>query len=58
MISNVRLSTDALAKGLDVSLGIYNAFDRHYAEPAAYTNWQNVLQQDGRSVQLKLTYAF
>jgi len=58
MISNVRLSTDALAKGLDVSLGIYNAFDRHYAEPAAYTNWQNVLQQDGRSVQLKLNYAF
>ena len=57
-LSNLQLSTDALAKGLDLSVGIYNLFDKRYAHPAADSNWQNALDQDGRSVRVKLSYRF
>jgi outer membrane receptor protein involved in Fe transport len=57
-VSNLHLSTDALARGLELSLGIRNLFDKRYAHPAADTNWQNALEQDGRSVQAKMTYRF
>lgn len=57
-LSNLNLSTGALAKGLELSLGIYNLFDKHYGQPAATSSWQNVLDQDGRSVRLKASYGF
>ena len=57
-VSNLNLSTEALARGLELSLGLYNLFDKRYAHPAADTNWQNALAQDGRSVQAKMTYRF
>jgi len=55
-VSNLYLSTDALAKGMELSLGIYNLFGKRYAYPGSDTNWQNALEQDGRSIRLKLTY--
>lgn len=57
-LSNLQLSTDKWTKGLEVSLGLYNLFDTRYAHPGSDTNWQNVLEQDGRSVRLKLAYRF
>jgi iron complex outermembrane receptor protein len=57
-LSNLQLSTGALTKGLDVSLGIVNLFDKRYAQPGADSNWQNALEQDGRSVRLKASYRF
>ena len=57
-VSNLHLTTSALAKGLELSLGIYNLFDKRYAHPASEINWQNALEQDGRSVRLKLSYRF
>ena len=57
-LSNLYLSTGSLAKGLEVSLGIRNLFDKRYAHPAADSNWQNTLEQDGRSVRVKLSYRF
>ena len=57
-VSNLHLSTDKLAKGLDVGLGIRNLFDRRYAQPGADSNWQNALEQDGRSVRLDIRYRF
>jgi iron complex outermembrane receptor protein len=56
-VSNLHLSTEALAKGVEVSLGIHNLFDKHYAQPGATTNWQNAIDQDGRSIRLQLTFA-
>ena len=47
------LSTDKWVKGLDVSLGLYNLFDTRYAHPGSDINWQNALEQDGRSARLK-----
>jgi outer membrane receptor protein involved in Fe transport len=57
-VSNLHLSTNRLAKGLEVGLGIRNLFDKRYAHPGADTNWQNALEQDGRSVRLQATYKF
>jgi outer membrane receptor protein involved in Fe transport len=59
-LSNLHLVADKWAKGLEVSLGLYNLFDTRYEHPAALNtiNWQNALVQDGRSVRLKMTYQF
>ena len=57
-ISNLYLSTDKLAKGLTLGLGLRNLFDQYYAHPGADTNWQNALEQDGRSVRLDARYRF
>jgi len=57
-LSNLNLATDKLAKGLDVSLGLYNLFDTKYAYPGSRNNWQNALEQDGRSVRAQLSFGF
>ena len=57
-VSNLHLSTEALARGLTVSLGVQNLFDKRYAQPGANGNWQNALAQDGRSVRLNLLHKF
>jgi outer membrane receptor for ferrienterochelin and colicin len=55
-VSNLNLVADEWAKGLEASLGIYNLLDKHYSQPAADFNWQTALEQDGRTVLLKLGY--
>ena len=57
-LSNLTLSTEALAKGVFLSLGFYNLFDKRYSQPAADTNWQNAFEQDGLSFRVKLSYRF
>jgi iron complex outermembrane receptor protein len=57
-LHNVNLVADRWAKGLEVSLGIFNVLDTHYQQPASRNNWQNVLDQDGRSVRATLLYKF
>jgi iron complex outermembrane receptor protein len=57
-VSNLQLLADRWAKGLEVSLALYNVFDKRYSHPGADTNWQTALEQDGRSVRLKLAYRF
>ena len=56
-LSNVFLSSESLAKGLEVSLGVGNLFDKHYAQPASANHWQTSLQQDGRSVRADVHWA-
>ena len=61
-LSNIVLSragagrADAGGGRIDVSLGVYNLFDKRYAQPAAANNWQDAFEQDGRTVRLALTY--
>jgi iron complex outermembrane receptor protein len=57
-VSDLILSTEALLQGLKLSIGVYNLFDKRYAQPAAVTNWQDSFQQDGRSVELKLSFRY
>jgi outer membrane receptor protein involved in Fe transport len=56
-LSNLFLSTESLAKGLEISLGVGNLFNKRYAQPAPASHWQNSLQQDGRSVRADVRYA-
>lgn len=57
-LSNLQLSSDKWVKGLEMSLGLYNLFDDRYEHPGSDTNWQNALEQDGRSARLKMVYRF
>lgn len=43
---------------VDVSVGLYNLFNRRHADPASYEIREDALRQDGRAYRLKLTYAF
>lgn len=57
-VSNLHLGTEALARGLELSLSINNLFDRRYLHPGADSNWQNAFEQDGRSVRARILYRF
>lgn len=57
-LSNLNLVAEGLAKGLEVSLALRNLFDHDHSHPAADTNWQDSLAQDGRSVRLALDLRF
>ncbi|MFN3544709.1 MAG: TonB-dependent receptor plug domain-containing protein [Thiobacillus sp.] len=56
--SHLTLTASQWAKGLEVSLSLRNLFDQAYAHPASSRNWQDALEQDGRSARLKLEYRF
>jgi outer membrane receptor protein involved in Fe transport len=56
-LSNLFVSTESLVKGLELSLGIDNLFNKRYAQPASAQHWQNSLEQDGRSVRADVHYA-
>jgi outer membrane cobalamin receptor len=55
-LSNLHLTTGVLDKGMDLSVGVANMFDKHYSQPGADINWQNAFEQDGRSVMVRLSY--
>jgi outer membrane receptor protein involved in Fe transport len=57
-LSHLNLSSSQLIKGVDLSVAIRNLFDRRYAQPASDINWQDALEQDGRSVRLRLDHRF
>jgi outer membrane receptor protein involved in Fe transport len=48
----------AVAPGLEVSLGVQNLFGARYAQPGSRNNWQNALEQDGRSISARLDCRF
>jgi outer membrane receptor protein involved in Fe transport len=45
-------------RGLELTFSAHNLFDKRYAHPGADTNWQNALEQDGRSLRVKASYRF
>lgn len=56
--ANLTLFSRELVKGLEVSASVYNLFDTKYGYPGAEDHLQDVIEQDGRSFRLKLTYRF
>lgn len=58
VLSNLNLTTDKWIKNTELSLGIYNLFDKQYTQPASDTNWQNTFRQDGRQIRFKAIYKF
>ena len=48
--------TRKIAQRLDVSGGLYNLFDKRYADSGGVEHLEAAIPQDGRSFQIKLTY--
>jgi iron complex outermembrane receptor protein len=57
-VMNLTLFTYRWVNGLEVSASIYNLLDRRYSDPAGSELAQRLIEQDGRTFRIKLTYAF
>jgi outer membrane receptor for ferrienterochelin and colicins len=57
-LSNLTFFGQKLAKGLDLTFSVYNLFDQKYGDPGAEEHRQDIIEQNGRNVRLKLTYRF
>ena len=57
-VVNFTLFSQNLIKNLDASASIYNLLNNKYDEPSTPFHLQNVIQQDGISFRIKLTYHF
>jgi iron complex outermembrane receptor protein len=57
-LANVTLFSRKLVKGVELSVGVYNVFDTRIEHPGAREHLQDVIEQDGRSFRVKLTYQF
>jgi outer membrane receptor for ferrienterochelin and colicins len=55
-VMNLTLFTRKLTENCDVSGGLYNVFDKQYAESGGLEHVQASIPQDGRSFRIKLTY--
>ncbi len=57
-IVNFTLFSRNLVKGLELSGSIYNLLDKKYGDPATPFHTQDILERDGRTFRVKLTYRF
>jgi iron complex outermembrane receptor protein len=57
-LANVTLSRAGLWRGAAVGCSVYNLFDTRYLDPASAEHRQSSLQQDGRTVLARITWAF
>lgn len=57
LLTNLTLLGKRLAKHFDLSLSVYNLFDRKYAHPATVEHLQDQIPQNGRNFRLKLTFS-
>jgi iron complex outermembrane receptor protein len=55
---NLTLFSQNLAPGLEVSASVYNLLDHKYSDPSPYYTQLDLIEQDGRSFRLKVTYHF
>ncbi len=57
-VTNATLFGQALANRLELSVSVYNLFGTDYGDPGSAEHLQDVIEQDGRTVRVKLTYGF
>ncbi|HYA97888.1 MAG TPA: TonB-dependent receptor [Methylomirabilota bacterium] len=55
-LANVTLFTRKLSEHFDISGGVYNVFDKRYAESGSINHVEASIPQDGRSFRIKLSY--
>ncbi len=58
LLANMTILSTAVLPHLEVSLSIYNLFNHAYSYPGSTGNVEDVIPQDGRSLQAKGTYKF
>ena len=57
-VANLTLFSYRWISGLELSASVYNLLDRRYSDPTGSELTQRLLQQDGRTFRVKLSYAF
>ncbi len=57
-VLNFTLFSHNLVPNLEMSASIYNLLDRRYDDPASRFHQQAIIERDGRTFRLKLTYRF
>jgi iron complex outermembrane receptor protein len=57
-LTNATLYSAKFIERAELSLSIYNLFDRHYGDPGNAEHVQATLPQEGRAFRLKLDYSF
>lgn len=57
-VTNIALYSRNIFKTLEVSGGVFNAFDMKYDDPVGEEHEQDTIEQDGRTFRIKITYAF
>jgi iron complex outermembrane receptor protein len=57
-LTNVTLVGHALSNTLQLSVSVYNVFGVDYGDPGSQEHTQDIIEQDGRTLRVKLTYAF
>jgi outer membrane receptor protein involved in Fe transport len=55
-VTNLTLFARRFKRDFDVSAGLYNLFDKRYADSGGIEHQQTSIPQDGRSFRVKLTY--
>jgi len=58
VVPNFTLFARDLSRRWDVSVSLYNAFNRRYADPTGNGLVEDVIVQDGRSFRIKIGYKF
>jgi outer membrane receptor for ferrienterochelin and colicins len=57
-VTNVTLFSRKLFEGLELSASFYNLFNQKFGDPGSSEHRQDIIEQDGRSFRLKMTFAF
>jgi iron complex outermembrane receptor protein len=58
LVANLTLLSEELLPGLEISAVVYNLLDDRFGYPGSADNVQDVIEQNGRSVQGKITIRF
>jgi outer membrane receptor for ferrienterochelin and colicin len=58
VLVNSTLTSPIRSRHLQVAASVYNLFDAQYGDPGSREHRQSSIQQDGRTVQIKLTTGF
>ena len=58
LLANLTVFSQKLMEGLEVSASVYNLFNWKYGDPGSAEHRQDIIEQDGISFRIKLTYSF
>jgi iron complex outermembrane receptor protein len=58
VVADLTLAAQNIVKGLGLSFGIYNVFDKNYSDPVSADHVQTAIRQDERNYRFKIDYLF